>query len=269
MKLGKQPARKSAKRLWLSKYINRSTIKVDTAPNADFAVGTGAADAPAWVDVLANDTWGDCFWAAAFRALMINLASNNMLPAMSPAEATACVLKAYSDATGFNPNAPLDASGNNPTDQGTDALAGMNWLQQHGFILPDKSVHKIGSYVWVNPQDLEELTIAHNLFDGLYMGVLFPQSWEMAPVWEMVKDPPVGGHEVIACSSLAITTDGFKINTWGETRTITPAAIAHYADEIAVAISMDMFDPNSGKSYSGFDMQQLMDDQKALAHPHP
>jgi hypothetical protein len=268
MKLGKKPARKDAPRLWLSKYINRSIIKIDAAPRQDFGLATGAADADAWTSALANDTWGDCFWAAAFRALMLNLSSTGYLPTLTSAEATACVLNAYSAATGFNINAPLDSNGDNPTDQGTDALAGMNWLQQHGFVLPDKSVHKIGTYAWVNPQDFEELIMAHNLFNGLYIGVMFPNSWELAPVWDIVKETPTDGHEIIAYSDLAITPEGLKINSWGESRIITRAAIAHYADEIAVAISPDMFNA-AGKSFAGFDSEQLLHDQKALSIAHP
>ena len=267
-KLGKLPARRDAKRLWMSKYINRSTIKVDAAPNQNFGTAANAADSAAWISGLGNYDWGCCFWAAGFRALLVKLASTGKLTNINSTDATACVLNAYAAATGFNIHASLDANGNNPTDQGTDALVGMNWLQQNGFVLPDKSVHKIGSYVWINPQDFEELVLAHNLFEGLMIGVMFPESWQDADVWDIPKDPVVGGHEIFGFSDLAIVPEGIKINSWGMERILTVAAIAKNADEIAVSISPDMFGPN-GKSITGFDAEQLQADEKALAVPSP
>lgn len=267
-KLGKLPSRKAAKRLWLSKYLNRSTFKIDSAPNQNFGELANLSDADAWTSVLGNDQYGCCFWAAAFRSLMLKLASVGKLINISGVDATNCVLTAYAKATGFDPNASVDANGNNPTDNGTDALAGMSWLQQNGFILPDQSVHKIGSYVWVNPQDFEGLLLAHNLFDGLMIGVEFPDSWQEAPIWDVPTDPIVGGHEVMGFSDLKITPEGVKINTWGMDRIITVAALAKCADEIAVSISPEMFGPN-GKSIAGFDAEQLQADEKALGSTSP
>lgn len=267
-KLGKTPARKAAKRLWLSKYLDRSRFRIDAAPNRDFSVSAVAADNDAWTGALGNDQYGCCFWAASFRALMLKLANAGSLTNISAVDATNCVLTAYAKATGFNPNAPLDTNGNNPTDNGTDALAGMNWLQQNGFILPDQSVHKIGPFAWVNPQDFEGLLLAHNLFEGLYIGVEFPNSWMDAEVWDVPTDPIVGGHEICGYSDLAIIPQGIEVNSWGTSRIITVAALAKCADEIAVAISPEMFGPN-GNSIVGFDLEQLMADEKAMAIPSP
>lgn len=256
-KLGKKPARKSAKRLWLRKYINPSVLKVDTAPPRDFGALAVAVAPDAWKSFLGNDVYGDCFWAAAFRSAMSRMASVGELEPMSSEGATKSVLDAYSAATGFNQNDPS-------TDQGTDALEGMNFLQQTGIVMPDGSTHKIGSYVWVNPQDYEELLMAFNLFDGIMIGLQFPERWEKDRVWDVTSDPPVGGHEVLGESDLSITPEGIQLNTWGFERIITRAAIASNADEIAVIIAADMFGPNA-KSIAGFDAEQLRADEQAVA----
>ena len=258
-RLGKKPARTQAKRLWLGDYINRSIVKVDSAPNRDFGALGNTLNSEVWTNVLGNDKFGDCFWAASFRALMAKAATEGRLPAMTWRQAAASVLTAYSMQTGFNLYLP-------ETDQGTDALAGMNFLQNRGFYLPDGTIHKIGSYVWVDPKDFEELIIAHNLFDGLYIGLEFPGSWEDAPVWDVVTDAIEGGHEVIGESDVAISPEGIQINTWGTTRIITMAALANYADEIAVSIGPEMFG-STGLSIAGFDAEQLANDAAAVGNP--
>lgn len=256
-KLGKRPARKHAKRLWLRNYINPSILKVDSAPPRDFGALARAASNATWSNVLGNADYGCCFWSAAFRHGMARQASVGTLANLDPQAATGSVLDAYSGATGFNPSDPQ-------TDQGTDALSGMHYLQQTGIAMPDGTVHKIGSYAWINPQDFEELLMAFNLFDGLMLGLEFPASWEEAQVWDIVSDPPVGGHEVIGTSDITVNPDGIWINTWGFERIITRPAIAHYADEIAVIIAPDMFGQD-GKSIAGFDAERLQADEQAMA----
>jgi len=259
-KLGKKPARKTAKRLWLSKYLNRSILKIDNAPARNFGGLAKAAAQAAWTDPLGNADWGCCFWSAAFRYAMARRASVGTLTDFTAQAATHSVLQAYAAATGFNYS--------QDTDNGTDALAGMNFLQQTGLVMPDGATDKIGSYVWVNPQDYETLLLAFNLFDGLMVGVEFPGSWEDAQVWDITTDPIEGGHEIFGDDdTLHPTADGIEINSWGDERLITPAAIAKFADEIAVVIAPDMLF-SSGKSIAGFDNEQLDADEKVLAVPY-
>lgn len=259
-KLGKLPARKTAKRLWLHNYIDRSTLKIDSAPNYDFGEAAIVADADAWNDPLGNDQWGNCFWAAAVRNAMTKLANESLLMSFTAAGMTTVALNAYAACCGFNAS-----TGNDP---GTDALAGMNFLQKTGLTMPDGSVHRIGSYVWVNPQDFETLVLAHNLFEGLMLGLEFPGSWEDADVWDVVTDPIEGGHEVFGYSDVSVTPNGIILDSWGTKRIITVAAIAQFADEIAVSISPEMFGPN-GKAITGFDAERLQADESALAVPSP
>ena len=256
-KLGKRPARKSAMRLYLSRYLNRSIVKVDSAPRRNFGaiVLANPMAQAAWTDPLGNDNYGDCFWAGTMREAWMRMASAGTPITYSPADAANATVAAYEAYMGH----PVSQG-----DEGTDALAGMNFWQQHGVAMPDGSVHKIGSYVWVNPQDADEIVTAFNLFDGMGFGLEFPASWEFLDVWDETMESPEGGHWVAGVNDVLVTPDGIEIDSWGTKRILTFAAIATKADEIGVMIAPDMFGPN-GKSIAGFDAEQLQADEKALA----
>jgi hypothetical protein len=70
---------------------------------------------------------GDCFWAAYVHAIDGARADLGLPP--SGLSATSL----YSQGTGYDPT-QIDANGNNPTDQGTDPVQGLNWLRENGYI---------------------------------------------------------------------------------------------------------------------------------------
>ena len=253
-KLGKKPARKEAKRLWLSKYLDRSRFRLNVSKPADWGANALKAAPRAWVDPLGNEERGCCVWSGTFRAMMARMASLGMLGDIDPAIATQIVLNAYAS-TGFD---PVSGSG----DNGTDPIQAMQYLHDTGFILPGNVAHKIGICTWINPQDFEGILTALQLFDGIGIGLEFAQEWEDLPVWKSSKNI-IGGHWVFGFSDLNVTPKGVKINTWGQDRIVTPECLATNGDEIGVIIAPDMF-TTQGVSVQGFDYTQLLADARAL-----
>lgn len=265
-KLGKRPANRHVHRLWLSKYVNRSVITLPTTEPRNFAQQLLAAGQqfhmyangpdPTAPAAVASGV-GDCFWAALAEKLrwdaytvgeQINFTTMN-------------VLNAYAS-TGFDINNPQ------ATDNGTDALQGFQYMQQTGMQDADGKYHKIAAFVWVNPLDWEEVMLAHNLFDGLMIGVTFPASWEDADVWDSDLTNIEGGHEIPGYSNLNVVNDGVEIATWGMSKILTKKAIASNCDELAVMISPDLFGP-TGMTIEGFDAEQLQHDSGYVSAPQP
>ncbi len=82
---------------------------------------------------------------------------------------TAMVLHAYSDLTGYDPDA--GGPGGDPTDRGTVLLDALKYWRRRGI---DRQTIK--AFVEVDPRSIEHAELAIDLFGCLYVGVELPDA---------------------------------------------------------------------------------------------
>ena len=103
-----------------------------------------------------NDTCGDCAWAAAAHGELLVTANTGKI--IMPT--TQAVIADYSKATGYDPNAPLNAKGENPTDQGTDPTEMSKWVRDNT-CFGDKVI----ATAHIDPRNLN-----HQKWAGIFLG---------------------------------------------------------------------------------------------------
>jgi hypothetical protein len=170
---------------------------------------------------------------------------------------TQCTLEQYSAITGYNPNDPN-------TDRGSDIVEVADYWRTKGFVDADKKVHKIDAYVGLEPGNLQELWIATWLFEGVGIGVEFPEEWQTDFItgqpWDAIKDPNIaGGHYIWGTGRV---NGNMNIVTWGKNQLLTPAGYEQFSDEALVYFDEEMF--VKGKDIDGFDMASLRADMIEL-----
>lgn len=245
-----------------------------THPRVKFAqIRTGALPArPTLVDyvsrvadwpMLANDSFGDCVWAAAGHIIE---AATTYGQGTTVKVSDADVLKGYHDVTGFDPSDPA-------TDQGTviqDALAYWRKVGIGG--------HKILAYAQVDVRNLDEVAEALYLFGHLELGINFPGSamdqFNAGEPWDVVPGASIeGGHAV----NLGLTRDtttakpsfsprqhlvgrnargNYEVVTWGRVQEMTPAFWAKYVEEAWIVITPE-WEEATGGSPAGIDKARL------------
>jgi hypothetical protein len=202
---------------------------------------------------------GDCVFAGGAHETMLWT-----LEADAPATFTgANAISDYSAVTGYDPNAPLDANGNNPTDRGTNTRDGLNYRQKTGLIDAAGQRHKIGAYVGLELGNMDQLLEALYLFGVVGIGIKFPDSamdqFNSGKPWSVVPGPdPTEGHYI----PLVANRTNLECVTWGRIQQMTPQFYQTYCDEAWVILSPEML--KAGKSLEGFDLAQLQADLIAL-----
>jgi hypothetical protein len=280
-KLGNRKASYNPKRLFLAKYINRSTISTTALPvdmsvspmiqanpwimNGMLMNGPDPAAAPVLVSTFglsqtaANDLaaggLGDCWWACAARRSAIAAASVGKLVYTSYADMVKSALMGYTS-TGWNPKDSAN------TDQGTDPTQGFAYVKSTGLWTSDGTYNKQMAQLSVDPKDFEAVTIAFNIGMGLSVGINFPQDYESATVWDVTSSPIVGGHEICGFSNLAVKPAGIEIDSWGQIITFTAAGLAQQCTDLFAIIDPDQFGPGS-TAINGFDSEQMLADLQA------
>lgn len=168
------------------------------------------------------------------------------------------IIGVYSAITGYNPNAPLNPDGSNPTDQGTDWLTALNYWRQTGFC-----GLKIEGFAEFSPQSPTEFEQSISLFGNTAIGVELPIAVQGADSW---KAPPNqdgdwasgswGGHGI---PSGAYKPGIEEVETWGGKLWMSDAFAHAYISEQYV-----VFFPGwvgaKGESPSGIDLAQLKAD---------
>ena len=267
-KLGLNPESPNPHKLFLAKYIDRSTIQIPPTKPLDlstFAIGAlsflmtamfANGPDPLAPASIAGSGVGDCFWAAAVRRAAFAAASVGKVLWTSQQDALKAALLGYAS-TGFDINNP------STTDNGTDPTQGFSFLQSTGLWCSDGTYDKGGIALSVNWNDPGEMQIAYQLTGGLMIGVQFPGAWEDADLWDVTTSPIEGGHEIPAISDVKILPDGsIEIDSWGTKRVITAAAVTANCNQMTVVVAPDAFGPN-GKSVQGFDSEQMLADAQA------
>jgi hypothetical protein len=202
---------------------------------------------------------GDCVFAGGDHETMLWTMEGG-----TPVKFTgATAIKDYSAATGYDPKAPLDANGENPTDQGTNTRDALKYRQKTGLIDATGKRHKIGAFVALEVGNIDHLLDALYLFGVVGIGINFPDSaidqFNAGKPWSVVPGPdPTGGHYIplVACRT------NLECVTWGRIQQMTTQFYQTFCDEAYAILSPEML--KVGKSLDGFDLAQLQADLKAL-----
>lgn len=254
--MGKKDARPGAVKLRLSTYLNKSVIPA--IPPA-----FGHAKKVANWGMLANDTVGDCAIAGAFHETMLWCAEGG-----KPINVTdRAVLDTYSSVTGYDPSQTDPATGENPTDQGTDPAEFAEIRRTQGILDADGNLHTIGAYLALDQGSLAQLGAAMYLFSAVGIGVQLPESaqeqFQAGEAWTPVSGSPIeGGHYV---SGVSRDHDGnLAVVTWGALQWMTGSFYRQYNDESLVYLSEEFL--NAGVSPEGFNLAQLQADLADIGH---
>ena len=239
MRLGKKKAKHDPRTLQMANYLQLPKI-----PNAR----AWASKLSKPLGVMKNDSLGDCTCAAMGHAVQTWTA--NASKEVTPSDND--IVAAYSAVGGYVP-------GNPGTDNGAVELDVLNYWRKTGL-----SGKKIAAYVATEPQNLVHVKAAIELFGGCYIGLALPISAQSQKVWSVPSGGlhgngtpgSWGGHAVWV---LAYDTHTLTCITWGKLQKMTWQFWGNFCDEAYGILSPDWI-KKSGKSPSGFDINQLMTD---------
>jgi hypothetical protein len=254
LKLGKKPARPGAVTF---KFTDFATIAQMAEPPANFGHDRLIKR---W-GMQGNDVAGDCVFAATAH----NIALWNAEAGKKVSISTATTLKNYSDFTGYDPSQTDPTTGENPTDQGTDMAEWLSHWRKTGFVDDHGTAHKIGAYLSLDPHNPDEMRYAAYYFDGVLIGVNFPEQWmnifnQGGRVWPALNNPNYdGGH--------CITTVAYRDKrpydiTWGTGVELTLGAVAQTCDEAYAILTPEKL--VKGVDLNGFNYAKLTDYIKQL-----
>jgi hypothetical protein len=230
------------------------------------ASGWEYAPVPIKLDILANDTLGDCVIAAAMHYAQVETANtgNPLTPNRELAIAT------YSAVTGYDPS-QTDDQGNNPTDQGTSYESQLfpYWISTGIPMVDSKGnqfQHKIRGFAALDITSIAQQRYATNLFGGSLLGIQVPQSAmpvdaSTIPNWNTFTGPIEGGHGINRAGQGA---DGGKVVSWGWWVLYSNAFAQQAVDEAYVVTTDQWLNSTTGKSPTGLDLSGLLAAMAAL-----
>lgn len=203
----------------------------------------------------AKEGAGDCVEAAQVNELKVLLTDAGM----NPADAEALIgsgktaIELYAAITGYDPKT---GSG----DEGTEIRDRLKYMQKTGLKDTKGSVHKIGVFAAVDPQNLEHLLFAAYHFDAVPLGVSVTQANEEAfasaeaaaetPVWDYdASSEEVGLH----CFPLIGRPDSkhLAVPNWALKTFLTESYRENQVQEAWCYLSPDRISRVTGKSYRG------------------
>ena len=247
--LGKREARPGAVTF---KFSDFATVSQMAEPPANFGHNTLIRK---W-GMKGNDVAGDCVFAATAHNIM--LWNREAGKTVDISENT--TLKNYAAFTGYDPSQTDPVTGENPTDNGTYVDEWLAQWRKVGFLDDHGVAHKIGAYLSIDPHSPDEMRYAAYYFDGVLLGVKFPQQWmnifqQGGRVWPALNKPDyVGGH--------CITTVAYRDHrpydiTWGRGVELTLGAIAQTCDEAYAILTPEKL--RDGLDLNGFNYAKLTD----------
>jgi hypothetical protein len=205
------------------------------------------------IGMLGNDQWGDCVEAADGH-IVEQQTQYGQGAEVVITEAQA--LAAYSAITGFNPNA--GPPGNNPTDQGTEVQAGLQYLRTPGL-----DNHAITMFAQLDPTNMADVQLAVAELGIVDIGMAFPASamdqFNAGQPWDVVAGSPIeGGHCVVV---VGYDSTYLYVYTWGAVQKMTYAFwneyVAGNGGEAWAIISPDWVNAASGTDPEGIDKEAL------------
>jgi hypothetical protein len=249
-KLGKKAPRRLLSTPALGDFLSKATTWPAVKPR-----GWEYAVPPAKLDILGNDTIGDCVIAAMMHYAQAETAntSNPLTPN------TQLTIETYSAITGYDPNDPN-------TDQGTTWIDALTYWKKHGIPLLDSTgkevIHQILGWASLDLSSVAQQRYACDLFGGTLMGIQCPQSAEDDTTnWTYVPNSPiVGGHGI---NREGQGGAGWHIGSWGLWIPGTWEFSLKLADEDYV-VTTPAWVNAQGKSPSGLDLNELLAAMAAL-----
>jgi hypothetical protein len=250
-KRGKKPVGDMSKVLKLEHYTSSSFLQHPAAWD-----WTPAVPSPG---MLGNDTVGDCTVACMLHLMQLWCYLNK-----KPFDPTAAqALSLYSAITGYDP-AQTQPDGSNPTDQGADPTAVLQYAQKVGML-----DHKIRTFLSINPQDINHIKAAIYWFGGVYAGVNLPgsaeqefnagQEWKIQSLADL--NNPLGGH-AIPLMAFGLENNGqtyFTCDTWAAYQRMTGNWWWGAGMEVFAVLSDDWV-ASGGQAPNGFDDAALTAD---------
>lgn len=249
--LGKKPAVHDPRTLKFAKYAN--TARLPHVPPAyawDKKVGSR------W-GMMMNDQIGCCAIAAPAHMVMQWTANTNGIIVPTDEQ----VVQEYSAVSGYDPQ-----TGDN--DNGCNMLDVLKRWRNVGLF-----GHKILAFVQINQHNHVECMQAQYLFGGLYIGIMMPeiaqdqvdagQPWHVGghPLTGKFAPGGWGGHAV---NNARYGAFGLDVCTWGDLQPMAWDFHDAYVDEVFGVVSEDWIDKQHNKAPSGFDLNTLLADLKAL-----
>jgi hypothetical protein len=256
VRLGRKRPIAHGPRFHLGNYLTR------TLPPPPPAIDYSKPAAASLGNIYGNDKLGDCVIAGIGHVVGVLTAGAGDPFLYNLGQ----IIALYSAIGGYNPSAPPDANGQNPTDQGCDEVTALNYWENNG---APAGQHKIAGWLSVNAADRVEVRTALWLFENLYFGLELPDAWvnpmpdAAGFVWNAAGAPdPQNGHCVVG---VGYNAEGITIDTWGMLGQMTNAAVQRYATSHAhgalyTVVSQDAVAKATQKAPSGFDWSQLIAD---------
>jgi hypothetical protein len=228
-KLGKKPARPGAVSLRFGMVAPSATLPT---PPAVFGRYGEVSD---W-GMLANDQYGDCYWAGSAHEHKLWTKTSALPEAMFT---DTDVLSDYSAETGF---AFSDA-----TDQGTDVADAAAYRRKTGILDASGQRHLVTAYMGLTVGDFDEMLSAAYLFGSVGVGINFPLSasdqFDKGQPWDVVPGSRLEGGHYIPCVGRAPSGNAVII-TWGKTQEMTREFYETYNDETVAYYCPEYTNPN-------------------------
>lgn len=201
---------------------------------------------------------GDCAWAGPAHEVMESCKNaGRAVPAFSGKT----VVDQYSKYSGYDPQSGANDNGSNVRDV-------LTWRQKTGLLDDSGTPHKIGTYVALEPGNLDQLWEALYLFDVIGIGLQFPVSamdqLNAGQMWSVVPGAKIeGGHYV---PIVGHPTPGvWTCITWGQRQTMTTQFLQTYCDEAWAWLDPERYSQATGNSPQGFSPSQLQQYMTAIA----
>jgi hypothetical protein len=224
---------------------------------------------PSLRNIYMNATLGTCTLADSFHADGLTSGNNGSVVTYSDQQ----VENYYTAIGGYDPNAPL-VDGENPTDNGCNENAVLDYLEQHGF----PTGRWVKRVVNLDPNNIERVRMALYLLENVGFAINLPDEYvnDMPSadgyIWDKAGPPnPDNGHAFCGIDVLAnrsgakvFPNGNILIDSWSLFGEFTPAAIAYYGSwdqggQVYTRLIPDMFYRISRKTPAGFDDRKLLD----------
>ena len=209
-------------------------------------------------DVLGNDQYGDCVYAAdGHITVQQTFFGQGAAYVVSEQQA----LAAYSQMAGFNPADPN-------TDQGDTLQNGLDYMRKYGF-----GGHKIAAFAALDINNMDDIKLAVAEFGAVDLALDFPasamQQFNAGKPWDVVSND--GGIEGGHCVLLVGYTDAYLyVATWGKIQKVSYAFFNKYFVEAWALISEDWVNAATGKDPEGVDKYDFGAQFAALTNqPNP
>jgi hypothetical protein len=250
LKLGKGPAKRDARTLRLGNYLD-----LEVLPPPPLEIRYYENMHGQW-PMLRNNQLSDCTICGPLHGFQLI----NVLCGRTFTPTDEMAVQGYIDFCGYNPSAPLDEYGNNPTDQGGIMLDVLKQFQKVGI-----DGHKIGAFVSIDMDNDWQVKKAIELFSCVIVGAGLPLIAQRQDVWTPVRgyqgEPwGWGGHCFLYTGYFYEHHRHIYMGaTWDEDKRLTFGFDHKYTDEGYAIVTTEQLN-EAGQSITGLKMEELVRD---------